>query len=390
MIADLIDEQKFRRLATLALNESKGDHTVVRISDLVSGTTRFADNRIVQNVQSRRQTFSVSIALGRQHGQVSTTDLSDQAIRRSMKGALEIARKSPPDPEFLPPLPSQTYPFLSKAHAETTQLTPAQRIQDAHMAISLCAEENLKAAGFVRTSTGFAGLAASSGLEAFEPRTSARFSLTAKGADSSGWVDQAHRSIHLLDITENTKIAIRKAQLSANPKEIAPGRYRVILEPAAVAGLVAPLIQMLDARDYFKGTSPLSGKLGSAIVDKRLKLQNCPDHPDLLSVGFDRDGVSAQARTLIEAGILKELNYDRFTALERDVVPSGSLDALVLSGENPNETSVEDFNPGNRPRDSCHEFLVYPFCQYGRYDLDRNDSGRHLSGGGWPDCVRAV
>ena len=45
-------------------------------------------------------------------------------------------------------------------------------------------------------------------------------------------------------------------------RSCAAGRYPVILEPAAVAGLWSWMIWTLDAKSYDKGTSPFAGKLG--------------------------------------------------------------------------------------------------------------------------------
>ncbi|NJL17461.1 MAG: hypothetical protein HC938_09910 [Nitrospira sp.] len=89
-----------------------------------------------------------------------------------------------------------------------------------------------------------------------------------------------------LKIQERTLAAISKAKRSRDVCELPAGRYPVILEPAAVAGLWAWLIRSLDAKSYLKGTSAFAEKLGRAIVDERITLQNSPDHMDLFGEGF--------------------------------------------------------------------------------------------------------
>ena len=47
--------------------------------------------------------------------------------------------------------------------------------------------ENLNAAGTVSSSTAIVGLAADTGLRAYEERTEARVSLTVQAGEATGW-----------------------------------------------------------------------------------------------------------------------------------------------------------------------------------------------------------
>ena len=342
MSLDLIERDGFKRLADVAMEASSADHTFVSLSDTAGGTTRFANNQIVQNVHVRRQSLSVTVAFGKQRGSASTTDISDEAVRAAARRAEEIAKVSPEDPEYLPPLGARDYPVYPTLRQETADAGPARRIADARTAIELCKSADLQGAGIVSAYVSATGLAADTGLFAYEPRSRAQFSLTATGENSTGWVNNANRSIDDLGVAERTRIAIEKAQRSAKPTELPAGRYTVILEPAAVAGLVGPMSWVWDAKAYYKGTSPFSGKLGVSIVDQRLTLQNRPDHPSLMGASFNGYGLASNSRTWIERGVLKELDYDRFSAKEHDVEPSFGLDAPHLSGENPVGESVAD------------------------------------------------
>ncbi|MER3423705.1 MAG: hypothetical protein C4293_11205, partial [Nitrospiraceae bacterium] len=141
-----------------------------------------------------------------------------------------------------------------------------------------------------------------------------------------------HRSIEQLDVSGRTRLAVQKAKQAVNPREIPLGRYTVILEPAAVSGLIGPMIWMLDAKSYDKRTSPFTGKLGRRIIDPKLTLRNYPDHPALLGNSFNSEGLPTDGRVWIEGGVLRQLWYDRYTAQEHHVHPTPSLDAPYLSG----------------------------------------------------------
>jgi predicted Zn-dependent protease len=298
---------EFRFLADLVLKRSSADQTVVNLLDQHSGTTRFASSRIIQNVDTRRGTLTVTVAFGGHRGSASTTDFSAGSVQDALARAERIARVSPEDPEYLPPPDPQVFPTLQTSRPETAAAGPARRLEYANEAIGQCRIENLEAAGIVSSSVASVGVAASNGLFAQEERTEARFSLTVQSEDATGWSAAAHRSIDHLKIQDRTLTAINKAKRSRDVQELAPGRYRVILEPAAVAGLWSWMLWTLDAKSYEKGTSPFADQLGRQILDERLTLQNVPGHPDLLGTGFTHEGLPSEDALWIEKGVLKQL-----------------------------------------------------------------------------------
>jgi predicted Zn-dependent protease len=327
----LTGQEEFRFLADLVLNRSTGDDTIVALHDQHGGTTRFANSQVVQNIDMRRGSMTVTVAFGERRGTASTTDFTAGALKDMLTRAEHIAKVSPKDPEYLPPPQARTFSHRATARAETAAAGPARRLEYTNEAIGQCRIENLQAAGIVSSSLSSAGIAASNGLFAHEERTDARFSLTVQAGEATGWSAAAHRSLDHLKIQERTLSAIAKAKRNVDARELPPGLYDVILEPAAVAGLVTGLLWMLDAKAYDKGTSPFSGKLGQRVVDKRLTLQNLPDHADLFGSGFTAEGLPSEPSNWIEQGVLKQLSYDRFTAQMHGVKTIPTLEAPCLS-----------------------------------------------------------
>lgn len=358
-LANLTSRDECLFLTDLILKHASGDHTFVAIQDVASGTTRFANNQIVQNVHTRRTLLGITAAFGRQHGTAVTTDLSVGAVRETLKRAEAIAQASPPDPEYLPPVPLQTYRPLAAARLETLEAGPGRRAEEARTAIEHCRAAGLQAAGIVSTTTSVVCVGADTGLFAHEPRTEARFSLTASGPDATGWAANAHRSIDHLGVAERSRVAITKAQQAARPQEVAPGRYTVILEPAAVAGLLSPLIWAMDAKAYDRGTSPLSHRLHQRIVDPRMTLRNRPDHPHLLGVAFTGEGLPSRECTWIDAGVLQQLSYDRFTAQAHHVQEIPTIEAPYFLGENQAQTGVHEIE--SLVRETAYGILVTNF-----------------------------
>ena len=338
----MTSRDEFRFLSDLILGRSSGDETTVTLHDRRSGTTRFANNHIVQNVDTRRGTLTVTVAFGKRQGIASATDFTAGSVLDTLARAERIAHASPEDPEHLSPPEPHPMAVRETARPETVAAGPARRLEYANEAIGLCRMENLMAAGIVSSSVCSAGVASSNGLFGYETRADARFSITVHSGDATGWDAAAHRSIDHLKIQERTLAAIEKAKHGHAPRELPAGQYPVVLEPAAVAGLWTWLMGALDVKSYQKGVSPFTGRLGEQIVDTRLTLSNSPDHTDLLGVGFTSEGLPSGPSTWIDGGILRQLAYDRFTAKVQGVNVIPTLEAPVVSVNGSIPGTVQD------------------------------------------------
>jgi predicted Zn-dependent protease len=338
----MTSRDEFRFLSELVFARSSADHTIVSLHDHHAGTTRFANNQVIQNVDTRRGSLAVTVAFGGRQGTAGTTDFTAGAIQDALARAERIARISPVDPEYLPPPDPCGFPVRATAQPETLAAGPIKRLEYANEAIGHCRMENLMAAGVVASSGTAVGIAADNGLFGYEHRGDARFSLTVQAGEATGWSAAVHRSIDHLKVQERTLIAVKKAKYGRDVQELSAGNYPVILEPAAVAGLWTWLLWSLNAKSYAKGTSPFAGRLGQLMVDERISLRNSPDHPDLLGEGFTQEGLPSLASAWIARGVLRQLDYDRFTAKADGVDPIPTLDAPVLSVEGPPVASIQD------------------------------------------------
>lgn len=334
----LTSRQEFAFLAGLVMRHRSGEHATVTLQDVRSGTTRVAGNRVIQNVETRKVSLRVQVAVGRRQGSATTADLTAGAVRDAITRAERIARLLPDDPEYVSPLGPQHYLDVPTASPSTVVAGPARRLDEAARAIALCCQVGVSGAGIVSSSEAAVGVATSAGGQAYERRTEARFSLTAAAGESTGWAAGAHRSIDRLDVEARTRRAIAMARTTSPPRELPPGRYTVVLEPAAVAGLLSALLWHLDAKAVLKGTSPLNGRLGQQVLDARLSIANRPMHPDLLGSSFAADGLPQRDTMWIENGRLMQLAYDRYTAMAQGVEPMPVPDAVYVSSRE----AVED------------------------------------------------
>jgi len=154
--------------------------------------------------------------------------------------------------------------------------------------INPAAKKDVTAAGFLEDNRGFSALMNSKGLYAYNKATNVNFTVTMRTNDGtgSGWAAGTNNDVSKIKMAEASKIAIVKALMSRNAKALEPGKYTVILEPAAVAVLLERIFFGLDARQADEGRSFLSmpgGKtrLGEKLVDERVNIYSDPLNPEL-------------------------------------------------------------------------------------------------------------
>lgn len=342
MASNLATEASFKEIAHHVLQSCTAEHAFVSLGDSDSSTLRFANNQVVQHVSVREPSVSVRVAFGQKAGSASTNRFDKASLTEMVRRAEAIAKLAPEDPEYMPPLPKQDYIKVQSFRKSTAASTPTRLAQTVKPIVDLCAKRELKGAGIMTSSTSSSAVAASTGLFGYEQGTEAEFSLTASAADSSGWVLNSHRDINELLVDWRAKQAIEKAMLSKDPRELPAGHYPVILEPAAVAGVLGEFSSSLGAKSYYRGNSALRGKLGSNVLDSRLTLKSDPAHPDLMGSSFGFDGMASKPQTWVENGVLKQIAYDRFTAKEHGVEPNPRPSALVMTFAGDTVKTVDD------------------------------------------------
>ena len=125
-----------------------------------------------------------------------------------------------------------------------------------------------------------------------------------------------------------------------------PWSYPAILEPQAVAALLAFFAFNFDARSAEEGRSTFSApggktKLGEKIFDERINIYSDPWHPDLPGSQSAQGGLPAQKIHLVRNGVLENLIYSRFWGRQKDKEPTpGPTNNILESSQAP--VAVED------------------------------------------------
>jgi len=305
------------------LKYSTADETEAIISSTAYSLTRFANNTIHQNVAEEGGSLSVRAVVDRRMARASTNKFDEATIRQTCEAAIGLARLQPPDPDLLPMPGPQTFRAVQRFHKQTARLTPQTRAETVRQVIARGEKDGLTAAGAFSSGAFVAGLFNSRGLSAFHEETVSEFSVTMLGESSSGWAKKTSPDCRELEPEALAERAARKALESREPREIAPGKYTVILEPAAVLDLLGYLFSDFGGLAVHEKRSCLTGRVGRRLFGANISVRDDVYHPLQAGAAFDGEGVPRQRVTLVEKGVVKRVVYARQTAHKVGAEPTG-------------------------------------------------------------------
>jgi PmbA protein len=318
-----------------------------------SALTRFANNTIHQNVAEENYGVSVRTVFGGRTARATTNRFDDQSLKDVVKASEDLARVQEPDVD-LRPMPNAgegaraTQAVPSRHFAATAAVTPEQRADGVGKIVAIAQRHKLTTAGIFSSSESVEGIFNSRGLSNWHTQTSAEISITMLALDSSGWQKSNSPNVANLDPHALAEIAAKKAVESAGPREIAAGKYTVILEPSAVLDMTGFMffdfggLAILDQRSF------LNNRIGKNLFGENISVWDDVAHPLQSGPSFDGEGVRRQKVQLVERGVVKRLVYARASAEKmrksEDAAKVGPIEATGHGFPIPNEMGEGPMN----------------------------------------------
>ena len=349
----ILSQDQAQAILTKALSYSTADECQATLSGRTAGNIRYARNAVSTAGRSDNVSLAVESRFGKRAGVATCNQFDDATLRRCVRQAEETARLAPEDPEYMPLLAPQQYLTPNAYAARTAAATAAARAQAAADSIALCEARQLTAAGFLENSSSFRALRNSRGLTAYQPDTYVDFSVTVRTPDGtgSGYAVADYTDLNDFDAKALTQRAADKAAGSVGARAIEPGKYTVILEPAALVsdeGLLNNLMYSLDARSADEGRSFLSkkgggNKKGEKLFDERVTIYTDPTNPAAPGNVFDGQGLPVKRINWIDKGKVSNLYYSRYWAQKSNAVATAFPGNFVMEG---GTQSLEDLIKG--------------------------------------------
>ncbi|SDY17384.1 Predicted Zn-dependent protease or its inactivated homolog [Lysobacter sp. yr284] len=318
---------------------SKADETSARLTGSIDGNIRFALNNISTSGVVSDVDLAVQVSFGKRVGVATINEFDDAALERVVRRAEDLAKLAPENPEFMPIIDKQTYKPSPTFSASTAAIDPEFRAKVAADSIAPCREAKLTAAGFLEDGQSFVAFANSKGNFGYQTATNFNYTCTVRTDDGrgSGWVGRDLTDADAFKADADIRIAMRKATESAEAKALEPGKYTVILEPHAAAGLISFMMNFFDARQADEGRSFLSkkgggNKLGEQVYDPRVNFLADPWDPRAPVMPWDEEGLPREKMPIVENGKVVALDYSRYWAQKQGKRAVGKPGNLLMSG----------------------------------------------------------
>ncbi|GAA4328679.1 TldD/PmbA family protein [Mucilaginibacter gynuensis] len=336
----ILTKDEAQALLKKILSYSKADEAEASISGSDGGNIRYARNSVSTSGFISQTNIVISSAFGKKLGIVTLNEFDDASIAKAVRQSEDLARLAPENPEYMPFLGPQTYGPEAKTYVEATAaITPKQRTDMVAQSLQVSKDNKLTAAGFVQNSAGYSARLNSKGLFTYNTYTNVNFSVTLRTADStgSGYMAKDFNDVAKMNALSASQIAAQKATKSVAAKAIEPGKYTVILEPAAGIVLLENLWGSLDARSADEGRSFLSApggktKMGEKLVDERINIYSDPSNIELPTANYNGEGLPLVKTNWIEKGVVKNMYYSRYWAQKKGVKPVPYPNGFIMDG----------------------------------------------------------
>lgn len=348
----ILSKDEAKAILDKVLGLSKADGCEANIDGQRTGNIRYARNTVSTAGSVNDLTLVVQSNFGKRMATATINEFDDDSLAKVVRRSEELAKLAPENPEFVEVLGPQQYLETKGFFDSTAGIDPAFRAEVAAASIGPCREKKLVAAGYLEDTTGFSAMANSKGLFAYYPSTELEFSVTVRTEDGtgSGYVSRDYNDVELFDAKAASAVAMDKAMGSREARAIEPGKYTVVLEPAASVGLLQNMMFNFDRRQADEGRSFLSKpgggvKVGEKIVDERVTLYSDPTHPEIPSSPWAQDGRRRERVNWIEKGVVKNLYCERYWAQEKDLPAIPFPANGVMEG---GDASLEDLIAGTQ------------------------------------------
>ena len=315
---------------------SSADEVELIISGGNSALTRFANNTIHQNVSEENTQISVRVSFGGRTARATTNKSDDDSLRRVVQSAEALARVQQDDPDLLPmPTPqeakSRDAVAPTRYFENTARLTPKDRAAAVGQMVDVARKNALTTAGVYSSSEVAEGLFNSRGVAYWYEQTLAEVSITMLAETSSGWQKANSPDAQQVDHVRMAEVAAQKAIDSPNPTELPPGKYTVILEPAAVLDAVGFMFWDFGGSALLEQRSFLNERIGKQLFGENITVWDDVYHPLQTGAAFDGEGMQRQRVKLIEQGTVKAVTYARSSAKRMAASDAASNVGLVTA-----------------------------------------------------------
>ncbi len=310
-------------------------------------TVRRGDVETVE--YNRDKGLSITVYVGTRRGNASTSDLSPEAVERTVEAACAIARHTAEDDAAGLPDANRLYrgepPDLDLYHPWGLTVEEAIEIARRTEAAALAVDKrisNSEGATVSSYDTDFI-LANTRGFLGGFPNSKASISCGVVAEDAQGmqrdfWYT-THRDPARLDAPESVgRTAGERTVRRLGGRRLPTSDAPVLFESGIAGSLISHFVSAASGSSLYRHSSFLLDRLGTPLFAPGFELVEDPHLPgEMASSWFDAEGVATRKRSVIEAGVLKGWFLSTYSArklgLESTGNAGGNHNLIVTPGE---------------------------------------------------------
>ncbi len=294
----------------------------------------------VESVEFQKdRELTLTVYFGQRMGSASTADLSDAGVAATVAAACDIARVAGADPCFglaeaerMARAPAAGWADLALVHPWALTPDAAAELASAAEAAAFAADPRVsmsEGAGVDSRET-LSVYANSHGFVGHRRSTDHSLScaVIAKAGDKmqNGYHYSSSRdSKLLLPPAVIGAEAGRRAAARLGAKSLSTRKAAVLFTPEMARGLISQFLGAISGGALYRKASFLLDKVGTPVFAPHIQIQQCPHLAGAAaSAWFDSEGVAAQARTLIDAGVLTGYLLGSYSARRLGLTSTGN------------------------------------------------------------------
>ncbi len=284
---------------------------------------------------NRDKGLGITVYLGQQRGNASTSDFSPHAIRDTVDAALSIARYTAKDDcSGLPDADK-----LARKHIDLDLYHPwLLPVEDAIALAQECEQAALDTDKRISNSEGAAVsvheaqfiTANSLGFIGGYPtsRHSVSCAVIAGKDDAMErdyWYSVARDAREIIEVKQIGRIAAERTVRRLKARQLNTMQVSVIFEASIAASLLGHFVGAVSGGSLYRKSSFLLDKMDQQIFAPHINIQDIPDiSRGLASSPFDDEGVQVQRRTIVEDGVLRGYFLGSYAARKLGLSTTGN------------------------------------------------------------------
>ena len=302
--------------------------------------TRFAQNRITQNMSGVKFSIDVTLYYGSKSGSVSIDQLDELFIIERLAIAKTIALNSSDDKEYIPSEGAKEFPDYNNFDQEIADLTVEDHLVIIKRCIDNALEQDAVVSGMVSRYIINSLLITKNGFVGEDKSTIFEHSMTIKKDEKETRVSTSVIKKSLHDIEAMLTELNTNFQTIDKPNEMLPRKITVILRPQAVIDIYSFMSWFMDRRGADLGMTPFSNQIGKPFFGKNFNMCSTLDDDRIMRKAFDGSGILNQNTEWVKDGLLMNLPTGKAYAQQHNLKNVNQPFNIVIAGGDKSEEDM--------------------------------------------------